>query len=84
MTKQIFLSSSPDSTIKIWNLELSKTSLQTIECAQNEPRNLRKINETKFACLFDNGLIKKFHSDKETFYSSVTKRFHTILVIIEI
>jgi hypothetical protein len=65
LTKQIFLSSSPDSTIKIWNLELSKTSLQTIECAQNEPMILRKINDTSFACLFYDGMIQIFSSDKE-------------------
>jgi WD40 repeat protein len=66
-TQKILVSSSSDLTIKIWNLDSTRSKcLQTIECAQNEPRNLRKINETKFACLFDNGLIKIFHSDKES------------------
>jgi WD40 repeat protein len=57
LSKEIFLSSSSDLTIKIWNLELSKNNLQTLECHQNEIRCLRKINETKFACLYENGMI---------------------------
>jgi len=66
LTNEILLSSSTDSTIKIWNLELSKTSLQTIECHPNEPMILRKITETTFACLHENGIIKIFSSDKES------------------
>jgi WD40 repeat protein len=65
MTDEILLSSSSDLTIKIWNLDSTKTSLQTIDCAQDEAMILRKINETTFACLSYDGLIKIFSSDKE-------------------
>jgi WD40 repeat protein len=66
MTDEIFLSSSSDFTIKIWNLDSTETCLQTIDCAQDEAMILRKINETTFACLSYDGLIKIFNSDKET------------------
>ena len=65
MTDEILLSSSSDLTIKIWNLDSTKTSLQTIDCAQDEAMILRKINETTFACLSYDGLIKIFSSGKE-------------------
>jgi WD40 repeat protein len=66
LTHEILLSSSSDFTIKIWNLESTQIKcLQAIVFTRNEPRNLRKINGTSFACLFDDGLIKIFNSDKE-------------------
>jgi WD40 repeat protein len=67
LTQEILLSSSSDSTIKIWNLDSTRSKcLQTIKCSQKDPRNLRKINDTKFACLFDDGVIQIFNSDKES------------------
>jgi WD40 repeat protein len=67
LTHKILLSSSSDLTIKIWKLETRRIKyLQTIECSQNEPKHIGKINETTFACLFDDGIIKIFHSDKES------------------
>jgi WD40 repeat protein len=67
MTNEIFLSSSSDLTIKLWNSESTRIKcLQTIECHQNEPMILRKINDTKFACLFYDGMIQIFSSDKES------------------
>jgi hypothetical protein len=67
LTGEIFLSSSSDFTIKIWNLDSTQIKcLQTIDCAQDEPMILRKINETTFACLFYDGPIKIFSSDKES------------------
>jgi WD40 repeat protein len=66
LTQQILLSSSSDFTIKIWNLDSTRSKcLQTIEFLQNEIKCLRKISETSFACLFDDGLIKIFSSNKE-------------------
>jgi hypothetical protein len=66
LTQQILLSSSSDFTIKIWNLDSTRSKcLQTIEFLQNEIKCLRKINETSFACLFDDGLIKILSSDRE-------------------
>jgi WD40 repeat protein len=66
LTQQILLSSSSDLTIKIWSLDSTRSKcLQTIECSQNEPRNITKINETSFACLFYDGIIQIFNSDKE-------------------
>jgi WD40 repeat protein len=60
------LSSSPDLTLKIWNLDSAWIScFQTIDCPHNEPCILRKINETSFACLFYDGIIQIFSSDKE-------------------
>jgi hypothetical protein len=66
LTNEIFLSSSSDLTIKIWNLDSTRSKcLQTIKFLQNETRCLRKINETKFACLYENGMIQIFSLDKE-------------------
>jgi WD40 repeat protein len=69
LTSNILLSSSSDMKIKIWSLDLTRSKcLQTIDCSKNEPRNLKKINETTFACLFYDGLIKIFCSDKENVF----------------
>jgi WD40 repeat protein len=66
LTNQILLSSSSDLTKKIWNLDSTRSKcLQTIECSQNQPMILRKINDTSFACVFYDGQIKIFNSDKE-------------------
>jgi len=65
LSPEIFLSASSDLTIKIWSLESSKNCLQTIECHPNDPRCLRKINETTFACLYKNSTISIFNSDKD-------------------
>jgi WD40 repeat protein len=66
LTDEILLSSSSDSTVKIWNFESTQIKcLQTIDCSQDEPMLLRQINETTFACLFYDGEIKIFCSDKE-------------------
>jgi WD40 repeat protein len=78
LTHEILLSSSSDLTIKIWNLDLTRNnSLQTIECPQKQPMILRKINESTFACLFCDCLIKIFSSDKE---SILFKCYKTITV----
>jgi WD40 repeat protein len=67
ISHEILLSSSSDLTIKIWTLESTRIKcLQTLEFSQNEPCILRKINETSFACLFYDGMIQIFNSDKES------------------
>jgi len=67
LTPELFLSASSDLTIKIRNLESEWIdSCQTIDCAQDETRCLRKINDNTFACLFHDGSIQIFSSDKES------------------
>jgi WD40 repeat protein len=66
LTHEKLLSSSADLTIKIWNFDSTRHKLlQTIECPQYQPMILRKINETSFACVFHDGKIKIFSSNKE-------------------
>jgi hypothetical protein len=66
LTHEKLLSSSADFTIKIWNFDSTRHKLlQTIECPQYQPIILRKINETSFACVFHDGMIQIFSSNKE-------------------
>ena len=77
LTSEILVSSSADSTIKVWSLNKDKC-LQTIDLKPFEPRCLRKISDSKFALGFQEGKIQIFGSDKEGNFSSL-KQFSTNL-----